>query len=149
MVDWCRCPRGDPPSIKLCLLSALFLAFSFFFQRQECRHMLLQRTPCQTRRCYCTMFHTAVASSCVCASPGSRLCLLFICKQFWPPTHRLYLQQCQSVDCNVDFPLIIGCLHLLSSTHITLLWRNDEIYPCCSRSTYTVTDFRHCCLMIY
>lgn len=107
--------KGIPPikfsvCYQLCFL--VFPSFPETLYRQECcsytplQYIQWQRRPMS---CYSTTFHAAGASCCFCDSLGSSLCLLFICKQFWPPTHWLYLQQCQSVVCSVDFTLIIGC----------------------------------------
>lgn len=109
MVEWCHCPQGDLTNKVLCLLSALFPTFYFFLEtlhRLEWgAHMALHPATEQTRELLpCSMLHQPHAVS---VSPGSSLCLLFICKQFWPPTQWLYLQQCQSAVCSVDFTLII------------------------------------------
>lgn len=149
MVEWCHCPQGDPTNKVLCLW-ALFPVFPSFLEtlnRQLCCHAVHPMTDLWAVTIQ-YMFHAAIASCCFCDSLGLCLCLLFICKQFWPPTHLLYLQ-CQSQVCSVDFTLIIGCSTCCQAPTLSCLVPVMKFIHAVQEQP-TVMDFRdHCWIIDY
>lgn len=119
MVGWGSCPLGNTANKAICLCLLGLFSFSVIISGEgssQSRESYITKQTVTDGTCcellpYFRVLLYQLASCCLSASSRSYLCLLFIFKRSWPPTHAIYTHLCHSAVSTVYLSVAPGMCH--------------------------------------